>query len=528
MPVYGEISITTGEDEAGARQIRRRAQAGQLRQIVERVYTSNLNDDLADVVKRNIWYIVPHLFPKTVMTSRTGAKMNPYQPEKGGRSYVFLTGPYSNRTVELPGMEVRLIQGPSALQGDTPMITKDFYAPSRARTLLENLKPSRTRGGVQRNLSGKEFEEYLVTLLDSGGPDNFNHMRDEARALAPQLDAEKEFETLNRLMGGLLGTQKVRFQSKTAELRSTGADRTCSQRLQALFSHLKSLTFPNRPASADPGVRQSNAFLEAYFSNFIEGTEFSIVEAKRIIFEGVAPLHRPADGHDVLATYRLLTDERALKAKPSDYQAFENMLRARHALLMDARPQKSPGRFKTVNNQVSGIPMVQPQLVIGTLKFGYDLLQGLTEPFARGLFLHCLIAEVHPFDDGNGRISRLHFTSELLRGDQAQVIIPTVFRDDYIGGMRALTKRGDPAPITRACLRAQEMVAAIQESSVDAAIEAWAKTNAFVKPIGPNARWEQYDPSTEVEWRDETPAPKTYWEAEDNPEGLFQPGSFIR
>ncbi|MCP3380441.1 Fic family protein [Bradyrhizobium sp. CCGUVB4N] len=527
MATYGEILITTKDDQAGSRQIRRRAQAGELRQIVERVYTSNLKDGLEAVVGRNIWYILPHLFPKTVVTSRTGAKMRPYQPEKGGKSYVFLTGPYSNRTVELPGMEIRLIEGPSALPGDSPMITAEFYSPSRPRSLLENLKPTRTRGGVQRNLSDAEFEDYLVTLLGSGGPDNFNKMRDEARKLAPQLSAEEEFKKLDRLMGGLLGTQKVRFASKAAEIRRAGADKNCCARLQELFAHLKSLSFPDRPVSQDQGVRQSNAFLEAYFSNFIEGTEFTVVEAKRIVFEGVAPINRPADGHDVIATYRLLTDERALTAVPADYQEFENMLRARHALLMDARPEKQPGRFKTVNNKVSGISMVQPDLVVGTLKYGYDLLQGLTEPFARGVFLHCLIAEVHPFDDGNGRISRLHLTSELLRGNQAQVIIPTVFRGDYIGGMRALTKRSEPGPITRACLRAQEVVSTIHEATVDGAIEAWARTNAFVRE-GQNARWENYDAATEIEWRDEVPATKDYWNAEDNPQGFLSPNAMGR
>jgi Fic family protein len=528
MPTHGEILITSKDDETGARRIRRRAQSGELRQVVERVYTSNLKDSLDEIVKRNIWYIVPHLFPATVMTSRTGAKMCPYRPEKAGKSYIFLTGPYATRTVELPGMEIRLIEGPSNLPGDTPMVPNgEFFAPSRARALLENLKPTRTRGGVQRNLSPEEFEEYLVTLLDSGGEDNFNQTRDEARKLAPLLGAEQEMTKLDRLMGGLLGTQKVRFASKVAEIRRAGADKECCARLQTQFAHLKSLTFPDRPASPDHGVRRANAFLEAYFSNFIEGTEFTIEEAKQIVMEGVAPVNRPADGHDVLATYRLLMDERALVAKPSDYQAFENMLRARHALLMDARPENQPGRFKTVNNKVSGILMVRPELVVGTLKFGYDLLQGLTEPFARGLFLHCLIAEVHPFDDGNGRMSRLHFTSELLRGNQAQVIIPTVFRDDYLGGMRALTKRNDPSAITRACQRAQETVAAIREADIDEAIEAWAKTNAFVK-AGVNARWEKFDPATEVEWRDGTPAPVAYWEAEDNPSGILSPGQFSR
>jgi hypothetical protein len=528
MRTHGEILITSKQDDARARQIRRQAQAGELRQIVERVYTSNLKDSLDEVVRRNIWYIVPHLFPKTVMTSRTGAKMSPYRPDKSGKSYIFLTGPYTTRTVELPGMEIRLIEGPSNLPGDAPMSPDgEFFAPSRARALLENLKPTRTRGGIQRNLTPEEFEEYLVTLLDSGGEDNFNHMRGEARKLAPHLQAEQEMNKLDRLMGGLLGTQKVRFASKAAEIRRPGADKDCCARLQTLFAHLKSLTFPDRPASPDQGVRRANAFLEAYFSNFIEGTEFTIEEAKQIILEGVAPVNRPADGHDVLSTYRLLVDERALVAKPSDYQAFENMLRARHALLMDARPEKQPGKFKTVNNRVGGSLMVQPELVVGTLKFGYDLLQGLTEPFARGLFLHCLIAEVHPFDDGNGRMSRLHFTSELLGGNQAQVIIPTVFRDDYLGGMRALTKRNDPGAITRACQRAQETVATIREASVDGAIEAWAKTNAFVR-AGENARWERFDPATEVEWRNGTPAPATYWEAEDNPDDVLSPNSFGR
>lgn len=517
MASYGEVFITTKENEAENRQIRRRAQAGELRQIVERVYTSNLHDNLETVVRQNVWYILPHLFPNTVMTSRTGAKVGLYRPDEGGKSYVFLSGSYSTRTVELPGLEIRLIEGPSALEGDTPMTTKDFYVPSRARALLENLKPSRTRGGIQRNLTPEELEEYLITLLDSGGTENFNDIRDQARKLAPKLDADEQFKALDQLMGALLGTQKAKFASRAATVRSSGADKECAERLQLLFSHLKSLTFPNLAASSDGAVRQATAFIEAYFSNFIEGTEFTPEEARKIVFDGVAPANRPADGHDILATYRLLTDEKPLKAVPSSYEAFESMLRARHSLLMAARPEKKPGAFKTAPNSVGGVQMVAPNLVIGTLKIGYDLLQGLTEPFARGLFLHCLIAEVHPFDDGNGRISRLHFTAELLRADQAHVIIPTVFREDYIGGMRSLTRRRDPGPITRATLRAQETSAQIQVPTADEAIVAWAKVNAFMRP-GANARLEKYNPATEIEWRGDMPAPKSYWKAEENPQ----------
>jgi hypothetical protein len=45
---------------------------------------------------------------------------------------------------------------------------------------------------------------------------------------------------------------------------------------------------------------------------------------------------------------------------------------------------------------------------------------------------------------------------------------------------------------------------------------------------GENARWERFDPATEVEWRNGTPAPATYWEAEDNPDDVLSPNSFGR
>lgn len=62
---------------------------------------------------------------------------------------------------------------------------------------------------------------------------------------------------------------------------------------------------------------------------------------------------------------------------------------------------------------------------------------------------------------------------------------------------------------------------------MDGAIEAWARTNAFVRE-GQNARWENYDAATEIEWRDEVPATKDYWNAEDNPQGFLSPNAMGR
>ena len=59
-----------------------------------------------------------------------------------------------------------------------------------------------------------------------------------------------------------------------------------------------------------------------------------------------------------------------------------------------------------------------------------------------------LVSEVHPFADGNGRIARIFMNSELVRGGQARIIIPTVYRENYLAALRAATHTaGDGALI---------------------------------------------------------------------------------
>src|SRR5438094_163960 len=52
-------------------------------------------------------------------------------------------------------------------------------------------------------------------------------------------------------------------------------------------------------------ARSSFAFLEAYFSNYVEGTEFAIEEARDIALLGRIVEQRPKDSHDILGVFRL-------------------------------------------------------------------------------------------------------------------------------------------------------------------------------------------------------------------------------
>jgi len=92
-----------------------------------------------------------------------------------------------------------------------------------------------------------------------------------------------------------------------------------------------------------------------------------------------------------------------------------------------------------------------------------------------------LVCEVHPFLDGNGRIARIMMNSELAAVDECRILIPTVYRDDYMLTLRRLTRQSDPEPYIRMLLRAQKFTASIDFSDYDMALRALKKANAFLR-----------------------------------------------
>ena len=94
--------------------------------------------------------------------------------------------------------------------------------------------------------------------------------------------------------------------------------------------------------------------------------------------------------------------------------------------------------------------------VRGTLKKGFEMLRAIRHPFARAVFVLFVTSEVHPFADGNGRVSRIMMNAELTAAGQAKVLVPTVFRPDYIGALRRLSRNGDPSVLIAAMTRLRD------------------------------------------------------------------------
>ena len=98
------------------------------------------------------------------------------------------------------------------------------------------------------------------------------------------------------------------------------------------------------------------------------------------------------------------------------------------------------------------------------------------------MFMMFLIAEVHPFSDGNGRIARVMMNAELVHGERCRIIIPTVYREDYLLALRALTRNGNTEPYIRMLDRVQEFTAHIDFSGYDQALSQLRGSNAFLEP----------------------------------------------
>ncbi len=483
-----------------------------LRRLAERVYTSDLCGDPAAIVRRHAWEILGTLMPGHVISARSAVTATPTTCMD--RSWAFLTGP--GRDLSLPGLQVHVEGGPGPQPGDIPFLGLHLASP--ARHCLENLGMPMPGDGPQRVTGRDGVEAFLCDQWDIGGDERLVALLDHARGIAQGLGAESRVPTLERTVRALLRSgDREDIISHRARSLASGLpyDPACMARLEALRTYLASRPMPRRVAVGRDHADDSTAFLEAYFSNLIEGVGFTLREARDIVFGHEVPQGREADAGELLATFRQATDKASTERMPGHPGNFVEELRGRHAELTWSRREVRPGHLKEEWNRAGNHVFVAPGLVRGTLMAGHSLLWGLDDPFARALFVHYLVADVHPFDDGNGRLARIAMGRELGAGGLSRIVVPPVLRDDYVAGMRVMSRRTDCGANFRALGRAQEVTASIREPDLDQCVERRATTFAFCWP-GRNARLTDADPSVPVEWRDGVPAPAAFWAAEGN------------
>jgi hypothetical protein len=454
---------------------------GRVRRLARELYTADLSADPALLVLRNRWVVLARLVPDALIADRSAAADGEVD---GGE--LFVVSGQRSRPLELPGLVIRPRPGPGPLGSDLPWAA-GLHITGAARTVADNLAPSFSRAGKRaRTLSLAELGDWLVRKAQVRPPGWLGQLKAQVLVVLDELGNPGRKDQAERLLDEVAGTRPpLRAPGRLLAARLGGREFDPARlgRFEALAKYLADippgLDVPVALAPPEGDSDGTLPFFEAYFSNFIEGTEFSIEEAEAIVASGTAPANRPADAHDILGTFRAVSDPVGRAVVPTTPEELLELLSARHGAIMGGRPEKGPGQFKAKANQAGTYVFVEPGLVVGTLVEGFRYAAAVPAGFPRALYALFLVTETHPFDDGNGRVARCHMCAELSAAGMSRLIVPTVLRNEYLQAMRQASRRANFELYARTLTWAWRWTAAMPWADREATMGRLVATNAL-------------------------------------------------
>ncbi len=442
-----------------------RYRRGELTRVRNCVYVDSHDPaEIAKVINTEWVAIANFLFAEPVAVYRTAFELGPFN----NRVYLMVARG-KRRSVSVGSLQLSIEAG-DVEHGIEPFgpAMRRSYVP---RQLLENITSVRTEKGFKKKLGREWVEEQLLNEVAVRGETGVNRLRDEAAVLAPLLGMERQQQELNKMVSAILKTYPAHGVLTTragyAQALGKPFDRERLDRFSELSRYLNKLDLSEFAYVYDNAGWRNLAFFESYFSNYIEGTQFTIEQAEDIVTTGRALYQRHEDSHDLLSHIDIARDHAEMTRTPSGADSLIDILKSRHSILMAQRPDKQPGQLKTAPNQAGTTYFVLPEQVEGTLLQGFDLYRHVKAGIKRALFMHFLIAEVHPFNDGNGRMARIMMNAELVATDQHKIIVPTVCRENYLGGLRQATRQDSFRTITKVLHQLQQYTVARNWSSLD-------------------------------------------------------------
>lgn len=464
------MAIFIAEDFSSTAEPTRRVQEGSLRRIARGIYTDETKILVEEVVRLRWADIVGKVFPDAVVTYRSGLN---YKPSDGA---LYISHPRS-APLKLPGLTVYSDGNQSNRQPDDFPLAPGVYGASQVRALADST-PRKGRPPADGRLPTREQLHDHIAKIAAGQPRAVSDRLVEQVAERATVTGAADIRAFFHAAHGEKPTLPTTSAAMSAASRSEGFDQVRVARFRAFASRLQQQA-PVERRSLDQERARYIPFYDAYFSNFIEGTEFPIDEAEQVVFAG-ADFGRPSDAHDVRGTYEVVNDAAGMARRFASADEFMDVLRDRHERMMRLRPEVRPGSWKDRNNRAGATEFVDWMLVPGTLRAGWEIGQQIDEPFRRATFMMFMVSEVHPFLDGNGRAARVAMNTELVAEGQERVIIPTVLRLDYISALTRATNDGGPAGLHRVMSHAQHWVSVGDFSSTLAGLAYLEETNAMV------------------------------------------------
>jgi len=188
----------------------------------------------------------------------------------------------------------------------------------------------------------------------------------------------------------------------------------------------------NIPPSLEKKQTEQFATTFTYNTNRIEGSTITLRETADLLERGISPSQRPVeDIKETEAHKKVFTDMLAYKKEIT----FSTLLYWHKQLFQDTIPDTA-GKIRQHQVGISGSKFLPPypielDLLLRDFFDWYHKNKKTIHPVHLAGLAHLKFVTIHPFGDGNGRISRLLMNYVLNKNDYPMLIIPYSQRMSY-------------------------------------------------------------------------------------------------
>jgi cell filamentation protein, protein adenylyltransferase len=201
------------------------------------------------------------------------------------------------------------------------------------------------------------------------------------------------------------------------------------------------------PKSAREKALREFAIRFTYNTQRIEGSTLTLRETAELLERQISPGGRPIeDVKEAEAHYRtffnMLESEKDLSRRLVEDWHYE--------IFRETKPDVA-GRIRTQGVRITGSKFIPPspvelQALLEEFFGWYNKAKSKTNPVELAAIVHLRFVTIHPFSDGNGRISRLMMNFVLHRSKCPMLNIEHKGRASYYGALERSQLRRDERP----------------------------------------------------------------------------------
>jgi Fic family protein len=195
---------------------------------------------------------------------------------------------------------------------------------------------------------------------------------------------------------------------------------------------------------ADPRNYEEVMVDFVYTSAKIEGNTYDRIDTDNLLRIGVTAGGKRFSDAVMLVNLRE-GFSRVIESGPETLLDFDYLCDLHKVLMKDLLPIREPGIGRTIG-ATSYRPLADPNQLRTEIKFMLPEADKYADPFEQAIYLHCNLAYLQFFKDGNKRTARMMQTAALARAG----VLPLFFHESLIDQYRRATvnyyETGDYAP----------------------------------------------------------------------------------